>query len=131
MFAKADSDLLELEGFYSHHARAIPRPGSRNVWGLSSYFRTAAFVDGFWVKIFTSVEWILVSRWKSAATTGITVINMYIPAHTRGFVAHDIDILRSTFDDLVVTFPGDFFIVAGDFNFDRYKRNNLKTGMAK
>lgn len=130
-FAKDDVELFELRGYYSHHTRALPRPGCRNVWGLSSFFRTLVFADGFWVKIFSPADWILVSRWKPSHQAGIVVVNVYVPVHTAGFAAYDIQILRSTVEDLVTTYPGDFFIICGDFNFDRFESNSLRSGMAK
>jgi hypothetical protein len=130
-FAREDADLLELPGFYSHHTRALPRQGSRNIWGLSSYFRTETFADGFWIKTFSPVDWLLISRWKRDQGSGIMVLNIYIPAHTRGFTAPEIAILRQTLEDLLSTHPGDIFLIAGDFNFDRYDSNILPAGMAK
>jgi exonuclease III len=129
-FAREDSELLEIRGFYSHHSRALPRPGGRNVWGLSSYFKTSTFAAGFWVKIFVPADWILVSRWKTENSAGLMVVNAYIPAHTSGFAAHDVATLRETIGDLLTNFPGDVFVIGGDFNLDRF-RDDVSNAMAK
>ncbi|MCU0401470.1 MAG: endonuclease/exonuclease/phosphatase family protein [Algoriphagus sp.] len=130
-FSRDNSELLELRGFYSHHARALPRPGSRNVWGLSLFFRVDAFSDGFWVKIFSPVEWLLISRWKTSSVTGVTVINVYIPAHTSGFSATDLAIMQQTIEDLLSNSPGDMFVIGGDFNYDRFKPDDGVRGLQK
>jgi hypothetical protein len=88
-------------------------------------------VDGFWVKTFSPVDWILISTWKRDQAAGITVVNVYLPAHTRGFTAHEAAILRQTVEDLLSTHPGDIFFISGDFNFDRFQSNTLPTGVAK
>jgi hypothetical protein len=77
-----------------------------------------SFADGFWKTIFSPVEWALVSRWNPEPATGITVLNVYIPAHTRGFDSGEILLLRALLEDLVTMFPGDIFVVGGDFNID-------------
>jgi exonuclease III len=118
-FARSDSELLELSGFFSHHQRALPGNGYRNIWGVSSYFRQAAFADGFWTRVFSPVDWLLISRWQPGSEPGLVVLNVYIPVHTAGMTAIDASILRETLVELVSVYPGDSFIVAGDFNFAR------------
>jgi exonuclease III len=125
-FSREDADLLELPGFYSHHMRALPRPGCRNIWGISSFFRVDAFQDGFWVKVFSPVEWLLISRWKTPAVTGITVLNVYVPIHTSGYTAADAALLQQTIEDLLSNSPGDMFVIGGDFNHDRFKTNEAR-----
>ncbi len=130
-FARDDHDLLELQGFYSHHARALPRSGSRNVWGLSSYFKVETFADGFWTKSFSPVDWLLISRWKSRASTGVTVFNVYLPVHTSGISVNEVLVLQQTFSDLLSLYPGDIFLLGGDFNHDRFKGDVSATGIQK
>jgi exonuclease III len=122
-FSREDAELMELCGFVSHHARALPGQSEerRNIWGLSSFFRVEKFSDGYWEHLYSPLDWVICSRWKSPSSTGLIVVNVYIPLHTRGFQADDISTLQSTFEDLLSTFPGDAFVVAGDFNVDRVK----------
>jgi hypothetical protein len=114
---------LELHGFTSHHARALPGQSEdrRNIWGLSSFFRVDKFSDGYWEHLYSPLDWVICSRWKSPSSSGMIVVNAYIPLHTRGIKAEDVSTLQSTFEDLLLTFPGDAFVVAGDFNVDRAK----------
>ncbi len=81
-FAYEDKDLLELRGFLGHHARAIPGE-RRNLWGLTTLFRTKTFADGFLERISSPCDWVLVSRWRQPGLPGLTVINIYAPLHTR------------------------------------------------
>ncbi len=122
-FTRDDSELLELHGFTSHHARALPGQSEdrRNIWGLSSFFRVDKFSDGYWEHLYSPLDWVICSRWKSPSSSGMIVVNAYIPLHTRGIKAEDVSTLQSTFEDLLLTFPGDAFVVAGDFNVDRAK----------
>ncbi len=120
-FTRSDSELLELRGYQSHHARALPSPIGRNKWGLLSFFRVGCFSDGYWEQLFSPVDWLICSRWKSPTGASMTIVNVYIPMHTNGVKAEDVLMLHSTFEDLITTFPGDGFIVAGDFNVDRVK----------
>jgi exonuclease III len=117
-FSRDDTDLFEIRGFYSHHQRALPGSGGRNIWGLSTFFKTSSFTDGLWVKVFSPTEWILMSRLKKNGVPGLLVLNVYIPVHTAGFLATDVLLLRTTIDDLLVQYPGDIFVVGGDFNID-------------
>jgi exonuclease III len=131
-FSREDGELFELRGFYSHHQRALPRPGGRNIWGLSSFFKTTAFTDGFWLKIYSAADWLLISRWKSPGrAAGIMVINVYIPIHTSGFASHDVSLLRTTTGDLLTQFPGDIFILGGDFNLDCFGGSQTTTSSEK
>ncbi len=130
-FSRADNELLELHGFYSHHSRAVPRQNCRNVWGLSSYFPTESFEDGYWKTLFSPIEWALVSRWQPGPASGIVVVNVYIPAHTRGFNACDVLLLKHLVEDLITLFPGDVFLVGGDFNLDPFQSSPLQTAMSK
>jgi hypothetical protein len=66
----------------------------------------------------------LCSRWKSQSNAGLIVVNIYVPLHTRGIKPEDVQMLHSTFEDLLTTFPGDNFVVAGDFNIDRGKSHS-------
>jgi exonuclease III len=120
-FSREDNELLEIRGFYSHHQRALPRTGGHNVWGLSSYFKITTFTDGFWVKIFSPAEWLLISRMRTESGLGLLVCNVYMPVHTSGIAAHDIQLFRTTVEDLVTQYPGDAFLIAGDFNIDVYE----------
>jgi exonuclease III len=120
-FSREDRFLLELNGFYSHHQRAIPGQGRRNVWGLSSFFKVTKFADGFWTKVFSPVDWLLISRWTPKDAPGIFVFNTYVPAHTAGIDPNEISALKSTLEELVCLYPGDTFLLAGDFNLDRFK----------
>jgi hypothetical protein len=47
-FSREDVELLELSGFSSHHARALPGQSEdrRNIWGLSSFFRLSSSATG-------------------------------------------------------------------------------------
>jgi exonuclease III len=81
-FAYDDKDLFELQGFLSHHVRALPGT-RRNLWGLSTLFRTRSFADGFLEKIDSSLEWVLVSRWRQPGFPGLLVVNIYAPLHSR------------------------------------------------
>ena len=45
-FSAEDQDLLELNGFYSHHIRARPSIRGRNLWGLTTMFRRDGFLNG-------------------------------------------------------------------------------------
>ena len=73
----------------------------------------------FILELFTPCDWILASRWDRENTTGIVFMNVYIPAHTRGFTPNEVSLLRKTFEDLALRFPGDKFVIGGDFNLDR------------
>jgi exonuclease III len=131
-FSREGGELLELRGFYSHHQRALPRSGGRNIWGLSSFFKTTAFTDGFWSKVYSAADWLLISRWKSPGrAAGIMVLNVYIPIHTSGFASHDVSLLRTTTEDLLSQFPGDFFILGGDFNLDCFGDSLTTTSSTK
>jgi exonuclease III len=122
-FTRDDAEFLELRDFSSHHARALPGQSEdrRNIWGLSSFFRVESFCDGYWEQLYSPMDWLICSRWKSPSNSGLIVLNAYIPLHTRGIKPDDVQMLLSTFEDLLSTFPGDSFVVAGDFNVDRDK----------
>jgi exonuclease III len=81
-FAYDDKELFELQGFLSHHGRALPGT-RRNLWGLSTLFRTRAFADGFLEKIDSAMEWVLVSRWRQPGLPGLLIVNIYAPLHSR------------------------------------------------
>jgi exonuclease III len=81
-FSYEDKDLLELRGFLGHHARAIPGD-RRNLWGLSTLFRTRTFADGFLEKVFSPCDWVLVSRWRQPGLPGLTIVNIYAQLHSR------------------------------------------------
>jgi hypothetical protein len=81
-FAYEDSELLELRGFLGHHARAIPGV-RRNLWGLTTLFRTSSFSDGYLEKVHSPCDWILLSRWRQPGSPGLMIINIYAPIHSR------------------------------------------------
>ena len=75
----------------------------------------------------------LISRWYRGNSTGLIVVNVYLPAHTRGFTPAEVTLLQVTFEDLVKRFPGDKFIFGGDFNFDskRFEAEKFKPPVMK
>jgi hypothetical protein len=64
-------------------------------------------------------------------SSGLVVLNIYIPAFTRGVTALDLLPLKSTLEDLLVPFPGDSFILAGDFNNDRFEADTSTSAIMK
>ncbi len=160
-FSYKDEELFELRGFLGHHARALPVDGSRNMWGLSTLFRTRSFSDGFLERISSPCDWVLVSRWRQPGQPGLMVLNIYAPLHSgleiifldfvllirdystvriftfvlslfillfspfriRCSRSHitlsDVRMLGTIFDDMLQSYPGDRFVLGGDFNVDR------------
>ena len=73
----------------------------------------------WFIELFSPCDWILISRWDRENSTGLIFLNVYVPVHTRGFTPSEVSLLTSTFEDLVLRFPGDKFVMGGDFNLDR------------
>ena len=73
------------------------------------------------LELFAPCDWMLISRWDRVNSTGLIFFNVYVPAHTRGFAPSEVTLLSKTFEDLVLRFPGDKFVFAGDFNIDRVR----------
>lgn len=71
------------------------------------------------LELFAPCDWMLISRWDRENSTGLIFVDVYVPAHTRGFSPSEVALMSKTFEDLALRFPGDKFIFAGDFNVDR------------
>lgn len=64
---------------------------------------------------------------------GIIFINIYIPAHTQGFLPGEVVTLTQCVTDLLQRYPGDKFVLGGDFNLDRcrFPTQRFKPPVAK
>jgi exonuclease III len=82
-FANTVEECVELRGFMGHHAVAVPGQGRRGVWGLTTLFKTSTFAEGFWEKLLSPCDWMLISRWSVPRKPGLVVLNIYMPAFTR------------------------------------------------
>jgi exonuclease III len=115
-----ENSLLDLSDFRSHHSLARQSTGPKPFWGLSTFFRTSSFVHGYIKREYSPCDWILVSRWtRGSAQPGIVFLNIYVPIHTSGFTPGEVSILTQCVSDLVQQYPGDKFVLGGDFNLDQ------------
>jgi exonuclease III len=132
-FSRPDT-VLDLAGFRSHHALARCSTGPKNFWGLSTFFKRATFVEGFIKREFAPCDWILISRWmRGGGQPGIIFFNIYIPAHTSGIAPGEVFTLTTCVNDMLLRYPGDKFILGGDFNLDqlRFHGQRFKPPMLK
>jgi hypothetical protein len=59
------------------------------------------------------------------------VFNVYVPASTKEISAQDLLPLKTAIGDLLLLYPGDSFLVAGDLNCDRYKPDTTPSAKMK
>ncbi len=122
-----DDSYLDLNGFRSHHIQARRSTGPKNFWGLSTFFKTSRFTDGFLKREFSPCDWILISRWtRGDGRPGIIFFNIYVPLHTCGFAPGEVSTLTTCVNDMIQRFPGDKFVLGGDFNLDERRLPTLR-----
>jgi exonuclease III len=119
-FTMDDVLPYELEGYIAYHAPARFTT-RRPQWGMTSLFKISSFVGGRLQLIPVPFEWLLANRWIRASGLGVTIVNVYIPAHWRGTSAQDISHFATFLRDLVISFPGDVIICGGDINCNRWR----------
>jgi exonuclease III len=82
-FSNTIEECVELREFMGHHSVAVPGQGRRGVWGLKTLFKTRTFAEGFWERLLSPCDWILISRWSVPGQPGLLVVNVYLPVFTR------------------------------------------------
>lgn len=91
--------------------------------GISSLFLQSKFAGGAFTNLDLGIDWLLITRWvPQGSARGVVFVNVYIPRHSSGFAPPDIGTFFQACDDLLTDFPGDGFLIAGDFNFNRFSR---------
>ncbi len=109
-YSGAQDSVFDLDGYIPHHQ--FGRPTLRRYqWGVSTLMRISSFVGGSIRRISCPVDWMVISRWQRSTDIGLTLINVYLPAHSEGFSRQDANSALSFIDSLRLDFPGDSFFV--------------------
>jgi hypothetical protein len=116
-----DSEQLVLRDYIAFHEAALPSQG-HNVMGLSSFFHLTRFSGGSLEKLSSSLPWTLVVRWSPDSGPGLVFVNVYVAIHTRGTLASDVEEFGVMLADLRASFGADEFIIAGDWNVNKFRR---------
>jgi hypothetical protein len=118
--------VLDLDGYIPHHqlGRQTPR---RYQWGVTTLMRIEAFAGSVICRIPSPVDWIVASRWRHESDIGLVMINIYHPVHSDGYSPQDSQTVLAFVNSLRIDFPGDGFVLGGDFNVDRWRVNEQQS----
>jgi hypothetical protein len=127
-FSHTNEACYHAPGFVGHHALASASGGpGRPRWGLTSLFKINSFLEGSFQRLFSSVDWVLVSRWGVAQGRGIIFVNTYMPIHSGGVQEMDLQNYDTLISDLRLQYPADTLIMGGDFNFDPWRCSDFQS----
>jgi exonuclease III len=129
-----ESEQLVVRDYIAFHEAAVPSNG-HNVMGLSSFFRLPTFSGGTMEQLQSPLAWALAVRWLSTNGKGVIFINVYAAIHTAGCLQTDVEEFGNFLGELRASFGADEFVIAGDWNLDKFRRprpvNVLERAMLK
>lgn len=116
-----ECDQLVLRDYIAFHEAAVPSQ-KRGVMGLSSFFDIKKFSGGTLEQLPSSLKWVLPVRWCPHEGQGVIFVNIYAAIHTSGCIPSDIEEFAQMLRDLQASFGADEFVLAGDWNIDKFRR---------
>jgi exonuclease III len=120
-FSTSDERCFRLQGFVGHHLLASTGGRGRPSWGLTTLFKITSFATAPLRRVFSPMDWAIVSRWGRTHSRGILFVNTYLPLHTARTSEADLLLFETLVHDLRCQFPADVVILGGDFNFDPWR----------